>query len=106
MTVAHLYGARRIGELEDAIGHLEGRAFGKWLQFSALGYDDQLSIDLGSRIAVPGFKELPGLRGFADELNEVMTPVIERYRIRLRQELSNQAVTLAAKAIAAKAIAA
>lgn len=101
MTITHLYGSQRIVELEDAIGHLEGRAFGKWLKFTALGYDDQLSIDVGSRTAVPGFKELPGLREFADELNEAMAPVIERYRLKLRQELSNQAVTIAAKAIAA-----
>lgn len=102
MNVEHLYGADRITALERAIGHLEGRSFGKWLQFAALSYGDQLHFSLdGGWKEVPGFTELPGLREFADELNEVMAPVIDRYRFKLRQELSNRAVTLAAKAIAA-----
>lgn len=90
----------RAASLERAIGNLEGWAFGKILKFASLGYGSQLHISLKSGwVEVEGFRELPGLKEFADDLNAATTPVREAYAKRLRQELSNECVEIAARAL-------
>lgn len=89
----------RIARMSDALGKLEGIAFGRWLTFSALGYGDQLSINIQSNGEIEGFKELPHLREFAEDLNTVMRPVIDNYVKQLRQEIANESVKIASRAL-------
>jgi len=90
----------RAASLEKAIGSLEGWAFGEWLKFTSIGYGSQLYISLKSGwVEVDGFRELPGLKEFADNLNAATKPVREAYAKRLRQELSNECIEIAASAL-------
>jgi hypothetical protein len=89
----------RVRRMSDALGKLEGIAFGRWLTFSAFGYGDQLSINIQDNGQIEGFKELPGLREFAADLNTAMRPVIDNYTKQLRQEIANESVKIASRAL-------
>lgn len=89
----------RIHDLERAIARLEGWAFGCALEFSALGYTDQLRIDGVKDGEAEHFSRLPCLREFADELNAATRPIREAYAKRLRQEMANECTKVAARAL-------
>lgn len=91
----------RAEKLEDALSSLEGWTFGRYLRFSAHGYFGQLSINLDSGwYEIRRLRELPDAREFADALNAATKPVIDAYCKKLRQELANECVKIASKALA------
>jgi hypothetical protein len=95
--------AGRISHLENVLGKLEGLAFGRWLEFSAMGYSDELRINIqGENGKINGFEHLPGIREFAKDLNAAMRPVIDAYTERLRQEIANECVKVASCALSSK----
>lgn len=89
--------AKHLGEI---ISRLEGWTFGRWLRFASFGYGDQLHIDMQHGWnAIDGFKELPGLREFAEELDAAVAPICAKYARKLREELSAEAKKLAERAL-------
>lgn len=87
----------RIVRMSAALGKLEGIAFGRWLTFSC--YGDKLRIDIQGNGDIEGFKELPRLREFAEDLNAAMRPIIDEYTKQLRQEIANESAWIASRAL-------
>ena len=98
LNFARLPNLQRARRLEEVIHSLEGWTFGRWLQFASLGYGDQLHISLGGWTEIKQFKEVPGLREFAEDLNIAMKPAIERYVAFLREEMAKELLKVADKA--------
>lgn len=92
----HLGRARAI---EEALHRLEGWTYGPALRFSVYGYEDELRINIGTDTEVEKFGRLPGIREFAEDLNRAMAPVIESYRLHLRDELAKELTRTANRAL-------
>ena len=89
--------ASHLGEI---ISRLEGWTFGRWIRFASFGYGDQLHISMQSGWnEIDGFKEVPGLREFAEELDAAIAPICARYARKLREALSAEATKMATRAV-------
>lgn len=85
--------------LDKMLIALEGRVFGRWFRFGVFGYCNQLSTSIidGSWDEVSRFRDWDRMREFADELNNAIQPIVDKYALLMRQDLANELVKVAAQ---------
>lgn len=87
-----------VQKLTRAISSIEGHAFGAHFRFAAFTEGLHHSCEGGWK-RCEDFYALPGLGELAKEMNDVLAPVLERYAVKLRQELANACTELGAAAL-------
>ncbi len=88
-----------VKRLASAVGEVEGHYFGGVLRFITIHNRLHHSCEGGWKPCHASMGDLPGLREFSDELNAAIRPVLERYAVKLRQDLANACTKLGAEAL-------